>query len=243
MAGDEHGLVAHRPQALDDAVDQILVVALREVGAADAAGQQHIAHKRPINLRSVEHHMAGRVARAVAHLESLVANVHRIAIGQPARGREVLRGWKSEHRALLGQAVNPELIARMRANDGQRQPLCKLARAARMVDVRVREPDLFEREAQPCNGGQQGVQVAARVHHGGLVCGVTPDNGAVLLEGGDGDGEVAEHVSGVERWSSLRILACALPGSRRRARGWQRRAARNHQRLVAAVTWAMSVRP
>ena len=51
MAGDEDGVVAHRPQALGDAVDQLLVVALRKIRAANAAGKQHIADKGAVDLR------------------------------------------------------------------------------------------------------------------------------------------------------------------------------------------------
>ncbi len=137
--------------------------------------------------------MAGRVARAVAHLQRLIADLHAVAVVQPARGREGLRGRKAEHRALLRQAVDPELVARVRADDGQGQALGQLARAARMVDVGVREPDLFEREAQARDFAEQGVEVAPGVDDGGLQGGVAPDDGAVLLERGDGDGEVLEH--------------------------------------------------
>ncbi|MNT36811.1 hypothetical protein D3C72_1729160 [compost metagenome] len=83
----------------------------------------------------------------------------------------------------------------MGANDGQRQPLCQLARAARVVDVGVGEPDLFERDAQTLDFCEQHIQVAAGVDHGRLVGGVAPDEGAVLLKRGNGDGEVAEHAA------------------------------------------------
>src|SRR3989344_2952573 len=72
-------------------------------------------------------------------------------------------------------------------------PLCPLARAARVVDVGVGEPDLFEREVKTFYFSEQHLQVAAGVDHGGFVGGVAPDEGAVLLERGDGDGEVVEH--------------------------------------------------
>ena len=193
MPGDEHRLVAHGPQALGDAVDQFLVVAHREIRAADAARKQHIAHKGPVDLRRVEHHMPRRVPGAVAHGQCLVANLHLVAIRQPARGREVLRGRKAEHRALLRQPVDPELVARVGADDGQRQALGQFARAARVIDVRVGEPDLFEREVKTFYLSEQHLQVAAGVDHGGFVGGVAPYERAVLLERGDGDGEVAEH--------------------------------------------------
>ena len=132
---------------------------------------------------------------AVAHGQRLVADLHRVAVVQPARGREVLRGRKAKHRALLRQAIDPELIARMWPDDGQLQSLGQLARAAGVVDVRVREPDLAEREPQALDFCQQ-VEIAARVDDGGLAGGIAPDDGTVLLEGRDGNGEVAQHGDG-----------------------------------------------
>ena len=73
MAGDEHRCIAHGPQPLGDGGDQLLVVALGEIGAANAAGKQHIAHEGPADLRRMEHHMSRCVAGAVAHRERVLA--------------------------------------------------------------------------------------------------------------------------------------------------------------------------
>jgi len=73
VAGDEHRVVAHGPQALRDAVDQMLVIALGEIGAADAAGEQHIANKRAVHLGRIKHHMPRRVARAMPHGQRVFA--------------------------------------------------------------------------------------------------------------------------------------------------------------------------
>jgi hypothetical protein len=48
--GHEHRVIAHRPQAPGDAADQRVVVAAGKVGAADAAGKQHVAHKGALRL-------------------------------------------------------------------------------------------------------------------------------------------------------------------------------------------------
>jgi hypothetical protein len=45
MAGDEDGVVAVGPQALRDAVEELLVIAAGKISAAHAAGKQHIAYK------------------------------------------------------------------------------------------------------------------------------------------------------------------------------------------------------
>lgn len=63
-----------------------------------------------------------------------------------------------------------------------------------MVDVRMRQPDLRKGEVQAFDLGQDAGQVATWVNDGRLPGLVTPDQGAVLLERGYGDGEVIQHV-------------------------------------------------
>ena len=65
---NEHRVVTHGPQALGDAVDQVLVVASWKIGTAYAASKQHITDKSTLDLWRIKHHMTGRVTRAVAHL-------------------------------------------------------------------------------------------------------------------------------------------------------------------------------
>jgi hypothetical protein len=50
MSRNEHRVIAHGPQALRDAGNQGVVVALRKVSAANATGKQHIAHKRTFDF-------------------------------------------------------------------------------------------------------------------------------------------------------------------------------------------------
>ncbi len=73
MSGNKDGVIAHRPQALSDAVDQIVVVALREICAANAARKQNIAYKRTLDFWRVKHHVPRCVAWTVAHLQCVRA--------------------------------------------------------------------------------------------------------------------------------------------------------------------------
>jgi len=50
VAGNEHRVIAHRPQAILDAGDQRVMVALREIGATNGTGKQHITDKGPLGL-------------------------------------------------------------------------------------------------------------------------------------------------------------------------------------------------
>src|SRR4051794_25845193 len=50
----EGGLVAHRPEALGDGADELLLVAALEVPAADGAAEQHIADEREVRFAMME---------------------------------------------------------------------------------------------------------------------------------------------------------------------------------------------
>ena len=193
MAGDKHRVVAHGPQALGNAVDQRVVVALRKIGAANAAGKQHVAHKSAANVGRIKHHVAGRVAWAVAHLQGVGPQGDGVAIVQPARGREGARGRKAIGRRRHGHAVNPKLVRRVRPDDGQVQQLGQLSGGAGVVEVAVGDPDLLKLHAQAFDRFQQQLHVATGVDDGGATLFIAPDDGAVLLESGDGDGFVVQH--------------------------------------------------
>jgi hypothetical protein len=94
---------------------------------------------------------------------------------------------------LLGQAVDPELVTHMRANDGQAQAPRQFGRAAGMVYVCMRQPDLHQLQAQALDFGQDVVQITAGVDHGRLHRLVAPDQGTILLERGNWEGGVVKH--------------------------------------------------
>ena len=193
MAGDEHRLIAHGPQALGDAVNELLVVALRKIRASDAARKQHIAHKAALDLRRVEHHVARCVARGMAYVQHLLAHLHGVAILQPARGHESACRRKTKADTLLGQAIDPELVALVRAHDRQLQARAQLGGATGMVDMRMRQPDRHQVQATLLHLGQDGVQIAAGIDDRRLVRLVAPQQGAVLLKSRHGDGVVMQH--------------------------------------------------
>lgn len=147
VARDKNSVIAHRPQPLGDAVNELLVVALRKVRAANAARKQHIPHKNAVNLGRIKHHMTRGVAGCVAHGKGLIANLHGIVVVQPARGGKQLRRRKTKAHTLLGQAINPKLIALMGANNGQLEALGQLANPPSMVDMAVGQPNLGECKA------------------------------------------------------------------------------------------------
>jgi len=175
VARNEHRVIAHGPQTLGDAGNQRGLVALRKIGPANGTGKQHVADKGALGLGGIKHHVARRVARAVAHGQFTLPYPHRVSILQPPRGLECLRGRKAKHLALLRQAVNPELVARVRTDDGQLQPLGQLACATGMVNMRMGQQNLRELQAQALDLGQHPVQVTAGIDDCSLLGLVAPD--------------------------------------------------------------------
>ena len=68
MAGNELDIIAERPELLMDRVDQRLVIAARKIGAADRAGEEHIADQGQFRRGMEKHHMPRRMAGCVQHL-------------------------------------------------------------------------------------------------------------------------------------------------------------------------------
>lgn len=193
MTWREGDVITQRQQTGFDGVDQIGMVALRKISAANAACKQHITHIGMAVLRIKKHHVAGRVAGAVQHLQSAVAQLHRVTLHQPTRGREMLGLRKTKHLALLRQGIYPKAVARVRAFNGQTELTRQGARGPRVVNVRMREENGFERESPLLHCGQQHGDVATGVNQGRVFGVFTPNERAVLFELGDGEGLAVEH--------------------------------------------------
>lgn len=90
MSGHEVHVVAKRPQPAGDQLDKLLVIALGKIGAADGAGEEHVADEGDLGVLVEEHNMAWRMSRTVADAEFGVSDLHRVAVLEPAVGRAVL---------------------------------------------------------------------------------------------------------------------------------------------------------
>src|ERR1700690_2675519 len=67
VAGDEMHVVTERPKASGNRIDQLLMIAPRQVGAADGARKQHVPDKRDLGGTVVKNDMTRCVAGTVAH--------------------------------------------------------------------------------------------------------------------------------------------------------------------------------
>src|SRR5690606_41311600 len=82
--------------SLHDALP-ICMVAARKIGAANGAGKNHVTNPGHLCLRLVEHHMPGRVAGAVDHVERDITDRDGVTVFQPAVRRKGATRRKAEH--------------------------------------------------------------------------------------------------------------------------------------------------
>src|SRR5260221_14718424 len=103
MTWHEGDVVAEWPEPLADRLQQLLVIAAREVRAADRAPEQHVAHEGHLRRSVHERHVARRVAGAMRDVEGQIAEIYRLAALQPALWHERLVGRKVVFAAGGGQ--------------------------------------------------------------------------------------------------------------------------------------------
>src|SRR5690348_9935821 len=88
-------VVAERPQARGDRIDELLMIAARQIAAPDGTCEQDVTDERDLRIVMEEHDMAGRVSRTMAHAERRLADRHFVAVLEPPAGCAVLRVGKA----------------------------------------------------------------------------------------------------------------------------------------------------
>src|SRR6185312_9178879 len=111
----EAHVVAQRKEPLADRPDQGVVVAARKISASDGPGEEHVAHPRAALPGMKEHHVPGRVSRAMQYLERLAAHRDAITLLEPPVGLEGPCRREAELRRLLRQGGDPEKVFALRA--------------------------------------------------------------------------------------------------------------------------------
>src|SRR4029453_16740078 len=186
VPGHESSIIAHGPKPVRDRADQLLLISAREVPPANRALEQDVADQREFQVRMMEDDMAGRVAGAVAHIESEFADGRLIAILEPARR---LEGPADDAvaRTVLAKLRDPENIVLVRSLDWNAELLGEDARASAMIDMAMCEQDFFDLHTGLLGSRLEPRKVAARIDEGAAHRRRTPQQGAILLQRSDGD--------------------------------------------------------
>lgn len=187
MTGQQGDIVAQRPDTLTDGIEQRLMVAAREIRSSDRAPEDHVADDRDASARVVEDHVAGRVSRTMVHPQLLLADADFVALVQPAVRSDDFAGWKAELLAPLRQAVEQETVIAVWSLDRQVLFPGHARGGTGMVEMTVRQEDLLQLHAGLFGLGKDALGLAAGIDHGGLAGVLAAQQGAVLLEGGNGN--------------------------------------------------------
>ncbi len=97
----------------------------------------------------------------MAHAETLFAHRHRVAVFQPVVGQAVLRITETGTPCVLGEVLKQEQIIPVRAFDLHARLARQFGRAAGMIQMAMREQDLFQRQALLCQNPLQLRHLAA----------------------------------------------------------------------------------
>jgi thiol-disulfide isomerase/thioredoxin len=186
MPRDEAHVVTERKQFVADGCQQRRVVPARKVGAADRTLEQHVADEREPRLPLEEHHMAGSVARAMQHIEMHATDLNAVAFFQPLIGCERLYRRKTEQFGLLWQAVEPELLFALRADNRDAERFPQFGCCSDMVDMAMGQKNTFQPEIALRDFGLQAPGLTARINQRGAAPRI-PHQRAVLLIRGDGE--------------------------------------------------------
>src|SRR6478736_2769140 len=114
----------------------MLVVAAGKVGAPDRPLEQDVANQGQSRRLVIEDDVAGRVPRAMDHVEHKLADGHLIAILEPAVGLERV-AFDAEIAAVVAESRDPESILLLRSFDRYAELLGEDSGAAAMVDMAV----------------------------------------------------------------------------------------------------------
>ena len=187
MPWDEGNFVAERPELGANRTDQGGVVATRKIGAADRALKQHVPDQCNLVGAAEEHDMPRGVARAVENLELGFADLHPIAVLQPAIGLERLDVLEAVTLALGDELGDPELVLALRPFDRDIERTCKAGRTAAVIDVPVGDQDFFDFDTQLCYCAADALEVTAGIDDRSAQGGLANCDRAILLERRDRD--------------------------------------------------------
>ena len=97
VSGDDARVFGQDEQFGADIMDEVGVVAAREVGSAYGFVKQHVARDKQPCFGAIENDVAGRVAGDVQDLEGVAANLEQLRSEERRVGKECRSRWSPYH--------------------------------------------------------------------------------------------------------------------------------------------------
>ena len=196
VAGNDSCVVGKCQQAGVYRVDDLFGVAAGKVGAADAAGKECVACNDHFERKKVEANGALGVAGCVQDLGGIVVESDVPAVEEAFVGRGGFGGLDAEPGGLGGHHLEQGQIVLVEVDGGSCEAL-ELERATDVVNVGVRHENLLELEAEGREAAVNAGDFVAGVDDDGFGGAFVAHDGAVALQGADGE-RLEDHVFIVE---------------------------------------------
>jgi hypothetical protein len=186
---------------------ELLGVAAGEVSSAYGAGEEGVSSQQESLVREVEADTAFGVAGGVEDRAGEAGDGDELAVVEGVVG--VGDGWGGDakpggldvHHLYLSEIV-------LVVEDGCAGELLETVGAGDVVDVGVGDDDLLDGEGVFGEEGEDAGDVVAGVDDDGFARGLVAEDGAVALEGADGE-DLVDHVSSLWQVADGVMLICA----------------------------------
>ena len=190
MPGIDQGIVTERKQHVTDRIDQRRVIPTGQIRPANRAGKQRVADEQvgrfPLGRGRLhasyrEAHPAGTMARRMVRPRLEVAEAEHITGGIEMIDGRLRFDGKTEQSAVLHGIVVQKLIVAMEA-DRHLKGAFGRANAGDVVDVRMCQQDVGQRDALACGKFEQAVDLVAGIDEHAFSGSWTCDDESVLEE-------------------------------------------------------------
>jgi len=186
VAGDYFGFVGEGENCVVEGAHDFLRVAAGEVGAPDGAGEENVAGDQFFFDGEVEADAAFGVAGSVEDLGGVPAGGDGVSGGDAAVDFYFSRGGHADPLGLYVQHFQ-EVIIVLVEQDGRAGGGAEFHGSADVVDVSVGDDDLFDLQIVLGDYGLDVGDVVAGVDDHSFAGEFVTDDGAVALQGSDGD--------------------------------------------------------
>jgi hypothetical protein len=191
VAWDDVCFVGEAKEPVVEGAEDLFAVAAGQVSAADGASEEGVSSEEEIFRREVEADAAFSMAGSVEDAGSVAGDADGGSVFEGGvGGKDFGRGDSDPggllvHDVKLGQVVLVE-------EDGSAGGFFETGGAADVVDVGVGDDDLLQSELMVREAGEDLRDVVTGVDDHGFARGGVAEDGAVALEGTDGEG-FADH--------------------------------------------------
>jgi hypothetical protein len=196
VSGDDGDLVWEGEETVVDRREELASVSSWEVGTADGAGEEGVSGEEESLVGKVEADAAFSVAGSVEDGSGETGYGDEFAVVEGVVRVGDDRGGDAEPAGLDVHHLDQRQVVFV-VEDGSAGELLESVGSGDVVDVGVGDDDLLDGEVVLCEEGHNAGDVVAWIDDDGFAGGLVTEDGAVALEGADGN-DFVDHASILE---------------------------------------------